>query len=81
MPGKVIAITGASSGIGAAAALHLASRVAKIVLGARGEAALVALASTIKVAGGDAAFVSIDVARRADMAKFVETAVQHYGLC
>jgi NADP-dependent 3-hydroxy acid dehydrogenase YdfG len=79
MPSKVIAITGASSGIGEAAALHLARQGAKVVLGARGEAALEALATRIEAAGGDAAFVSIDVARRDDLAKFVETALQHYG--
>ena len=76
---KVVAITGASSGIGRAAALHLATQGAKIVLGARGEARLVALADEIATAGGDAAYVSIDVARRDGTVKLVETALQHYG--
>ncbi len=79
MPSKVIAITGASSGIGEAAALHLAGQGAKVVLGARGEEGLEALAAKIKAAGGDAAFVSIDVARRNELTKFVEIALQHYG--
>ena len=79
MPSKVIAITGASSGIGEAAALRLAGQGAKVVLGARGEEGLEALAAKIKAAGGDAAFVSIDVARRNELTKFVEIALQHYG--
>ena len=79
MPSKVIAITGASSGIGEAAALYLARQGAKVVLGARGEDRLEAVAAKIKAAGGDAAFVSIDVARRDDLTKFVETTLQRYG--
>ena len=76
---KVVAITGASSGIGEATALHLASRGAQVVLGARGEEGLKKLADRIEAAGGEVAFVSIDVARRADLAKLVETARQRFG--
>ena len=79
MPSKVIAITGASSGIGEAAALHLAAQGAKVVLGARGEDRLEALAAKIKAAGGDAALVSIDVTRCDDLTKFVDITLQHYG--
>jgi len=79
MQSKVIAITGASSGIGEAVALHLAGQGAKVVLGARGEARLEALAAKIQAARGDAAFVSIDVARRDDLARLVESALRHYG--
>ena len=60
MPGtknKVVAITGASSGIGEATALLLAERGAKVVLGARGSDRLSALAARIVAAGGDAAYV------------------------
>lgn len=79
MPGKVIAITGASSGIGEAAALHLAGRGAKVVLGARGEARLKTLAARIEAAGGDAATVTIDVARRGDLARMVDVALERHG--
>ena len=79
MPSKVIAITGASSGIGKAAALHLAGQGAKVVLGARGEERLENVAAKINAAGGNAAFTSIDVARRYDLTKIVELALQHYG--
>lgn len=54
---KVIAVTGASSGIGEAAALHLAGRGAKLILGARDADKLAALAERIAAAGGEAVHV------------------------
>ena len=52
--GKVVAITGASSGIGEATALLLASRGAKLALGARRLDRLESLASRIVASGGEA---------------------------
>ena len=52
---KIVAITGASSGIGAAAALELATRGAAVVLGARRTDRLDSLAARIRAGGGRAA--------------------------
>jgi NADP-dependent 3-hydroxy acid dehydrogenase YdfG len=77
--GKVVVITGASSGIGEAAALLLAERGAKVVLGARGPDRLAALAARIVAAGGDAAYARTDVKRRDDVSALVELACERYG--
>ena len=77
--GKVIVITGASSGLGEAAARHLAARGAKVVLGARRESRLNALVSAITSAGGAALAVATDVTRASDVAHLVEAAVSHFG--
>jgi NADP-dependent 3-hydroxy acid dehydrogenase YdfG len=76
---KVIAITGASSGIGEATALLLAERGAKVVLGARGPDRLAALAERIAAAGGEVAYASTDVRRREDVARLVGLACERYG--
>jgi NADP-dependent 3-hydroxy acid dehydrogenase YdfG len=77
--GKVVAITGASSGIGKATALLLAARGAKVVLGARRADKLQALAEQIMDAGGEAAYALTDVKQRADLAGLVELARERFG--
>jgi NADP-dependent 3-hydroxy acid dehydrogenase YdfG len=77
--GKVIVITGASSGIGEATALLLAERGAKVVLGARGSDRLKALAARIVDAGGDAAWAATDVKRREDLSNLVKLARDQHG--
>jgi NADP-dependent 3-hydroxy acid dehydrogenase YdfG len=76
--GKVVAITGASRGIGEATALLLAEHGAKVVLGARGSANLAALTDRIVGAGGDAAYAVTDVKRREDLSQLVTLARQRY---
>ena len=77
--GKVVAITGASSGIGEAAALHLAQRGARLVLGARRDDRLAALADRIAGAGGEVVWVRCDVKRRDDLANLVALGCDRFG--
>ncbi len=77
--GKVVAITGASSGIGKATALHLAKQGAKIVLGARSEESLAALAEQITGEGGLAVYKSTDVRKRDSLEALVKKAREQYG--
>ena len=77
--GKVIAITGAGSGIGAASARLLASRGARLVLGGRREAPLKALTEEIFGSGGEATYITTDVTRRKDLADLVALAGERYG--
>lgn len=76
---KVIAITGASSGIGAATALELAGRGAAVVLGARRTDRLDSLADRIRTAGGRAETLDVDVTRRVDLERLVALAVDRFG--
>jgi NADP-dependent 3-hydroxy acid dehydrogenase YdfG len=79
LEGKVVAITGASNGIGEATALLLAERGAKVVLGARGSDRLEALAARIRDAGGEAAYARTDLRRRDDLSDLVNLACERYG--
>ena len=76
---KVVAITGASSGIGRATALLLAANGATVVLGARREDRLAAVAEEITAAGGHAAYRSTDVTRRQDLQALVDLACDRFG--
>ena len=77
--GKVVAITGASSGIGRATATLLAEHGAFVVLGARREEALAAVAEGIAASGGKAVFKATDVRRRGDLDALVALAVERGG--
>ena len=76
---KVVAITGASSGLGEATARHLASQGAKVFLGARRMDRLNAIVADIKRAGGEAAAAKVDVTHRAEVEAFVQAAVAQFG--
>jgi NADP-dependent 3-hydroxy acid dehydrogenase YdfG len=77
--GKVVAVTGASSGIGEATALLLAERGAKLVLGARNPDGLDAVAARLTATGGDAIAKVTDVSCREDLTEFVALAAETYG--
>ena len=77
--GKTIVITGASSGMGAAAARHLAERGAAVVLGARRADRIEALAAEIVAVGGKVLAVETDVTKREDLKRLVDAAVETYG--
>jgi NADP-dependent 3-hydroxy acid dehydrogenase YdfG len=77
--GKVVAITGASSGIGEATARLLAERGAAVVLGARRTERLEQIAQQIRDQGGRAIGHSVDVTRSVDLTRLVDRAVAEYG--
>jgi NADP-dependent 3-hydroxy acid dehydrogenase YdfG len=77
--GKVVVITGASSGLGEAAARHLAAQGAIVVLGARRVDRLQALADELTGKGGKALAVATDVTHYDQVKKLVDAAVQTYG--
>jgi NADP-dependent 3-hydroxy acid dehydrogenase YdfG len=77
--GKVVAITGASSGIGEAIARHLAKLGARVVLGARRTDHLKAIAESISEEGGEVIYQSLDVTQQANVAAFADFAVKNFG--
>ena len=77
--GKIVIITGASSGMGEAAARHLAARGANVVVAARRAERIEKLVSEIGKAGGKAIAVATDVTKQEDMRKLADTALDKFG--
>ncbi len=76
---KVVIITGASSGIGEATARLLASKGAKVVIGARREGKLKQIVSDIESAGGQAAYQELDVTSQSENDAIVRLAKDKFG--
>ena len=77
--GKVVVITGASSGLGEATARHLSAHGAHVVLGARRAERIQSLADELTRGGAKAIAVATDVTRFDNVKQLVDTAVQTYG--
>ena len=77
--GKVVVITGASSGLGEATARMLSAHGATVVLGARRVDRVEALAAELTAAGGRALALQTDVTRAAEVQRLVDAAVEKFG--
>ena len=77
--GKVVVITGASSGLGEATARVLSAQGANVVLGARRVDRIQSLADELTGSGGKALAVATDVTERDQVKPLVDAAVQTYG--
>jgi NADP-dependent 3-hydroxy acid dehydrogenase YdfG len=77
--GKVVVITGASSGLGEATARHLASQGASVFIGARRMDRLQTVVADIQRAGGQVAAKQVDVTKRREVDAFVQAAVTKFG--
>src|SRR5260370_13895726 len=77
--GPTVIVTGASSGIGRALARAWAKKGARVILSARGEAALKEVALDIESHGGSAVLAPGDVTREEDRARLLETAREQTG--
>ncbi len=79
LDGKVVIVTGASSGIGEAAAKHLSKNGAKLVLAARREERLETLKKAIEDEGGQAIYKVTDVTSREQVQALADEALETYG--
>jgi NAD(P)-dependent dehydrogenase (short-subunit alcohol dehydrogenase family) len=79
--GRVIVVTGASSGIGRATAIKMAAAGAKVVLVARGEEKLVETRQEIEAAGGRCWMVAADVSDMASCDALVARVLKEHGAC
>jgi NAD(P)-dependent dehydrogenase (short-subunit alcohol dehydrogenase family) len=77
--GKVVIVTGASSGLGQAAALKFARDGAKVVVAARREDKGRAVVQQIEALGGEGLFIKTDVTRQTDIEALIDGAVARFG--
>lgn len=79
LKGKVAVVTGGNSGVGAATAKLFAAEGATVVITARRETALEAIAEEIKAAGGEVFAVSTDISKPEDPERLMEMVMDKYG--
>ncbi len=77
--GKVVVVTGGSSGLGEATARLLAEKGAKVFLGARREENLKSIVEDIRSGGGTADYRVVDVSKREQVEGLVKAAVEEFG--
>jgi NAD(P)-dependent dehydrogenase (short-subunit alcohol dehydrogenase family) len=77
--GKVVLVTGGTSGIGRETAIQFAQAGAKVVVAGRRQEEGKAVVDEIKSAGGDAIFVQTDVTKEDQVKQLVDEAVRHFG--
>ena len=76
---KIVLVTGAASGIGAATARRFAREGARLVLGDQNETGLAAIADELRGAGAEVEARAGDVSRRGDVEALVEAGVARFG--
>ena len=79
LSGQIAVVAGASSGMGRATALALASAGCKVVAGARRPEALQTLANEAAAAGGEILYIKTDASIKADAQALVKMAVERFG--
>jgi NAD(P)-dependent dehydrogenase (short-subunit alcohol dehydrogenase family) len=79
LAGKVILITGASSGIGRATAILTGKTRSPVIIAARRSDRLAEVARDIESAGGKALAIQTDIADESQVAAMVDKALQHFG--
>src|SRR5690349_473401 len=76
---RVALVTGASQGIGRATSLALAQAGARVILAARNEEKLAAVAQEISAGGGESLAVAMDVADAAQIKAGFRRGIEHFG--